>query len=99
MLSLSSSSLEAWFGREEGRGGEGNRPINGPGVERREGGKEGGGEGEGRGRMDFVLPPIPALSTNQKCDKSVDFSGTTTKSRSSHQLSMRDANCKVSKVF
>ena len=34
-----------------------------------------------------------------KYEKSVDFSGTATRSGSSQHVSMRDVNCKVSKVF
>ena len=46
---------------------------------------------------------VPATNSGTfhkpKYEKSVDFSGTVTGSRSSQHGSIRDVNCKVSKVF
>ena len=43
--------------------------------------------------------PVETLFHKPKFEKSVDISGTATRSGSSQHDSMRDVNCKVSKVF
>ena len=60
-------------------------------------GVEGGGEGEGRNGN--FSPTNSSTFHKPKYEKSVDFSGTATKSGSSQHVSMRDVNCMVSKVF
>ena len=46
-----------------------------------------------------IVPTNSGTFHNPKKEKSVDFSGTATRSGSSQHVSMRDASCKVSKVF
>ena len=49
--------------------------------------------------MAIVLSTNSGTFHKPKYGKSVDFSGTATRSGSSQHVSMRDVNCKVSKVF
>ena len=44
-------------------------------------------------------PTISGTFHKPKYEKSVDLSGTATRSGSSQHVSMRDVNCKVSKVY
>ena len=55
------------------------------------GGRDEGGNG--------ICAPTNSGTFQTKICESVDFSGTATKSGSSQHVSMRDVNCKVSKVF
>ena len=52
-----------------------------------------------RYQMEFVLSTNSGTFHKPKYEKSVDFSGTATRSGSSQHVSMRDVNYKVSKVF
>ena len=82
-------------GRGEREGGrEGRR-----GLKEGRGEREREGEGWGGGGMEIVPPTNSGTFHKPKYEMSVDFSRTATKSRSSQHVSMRDANCKVSKVF